>query len=114
MSEGSTMPALRRLTRRRALIAAAAVIALGLLAFALSHVRPHRVLAALAGVRPGWLALGAALMALALLLRGLSWLAVLRAALPRARVPAGPVMRATMIGVMASAGLPGRLGEPVR
>jgi uncharacterized membrane protein YbhN (UPF0104 family) len=61
----------RRLRRRHALLLGAGAGIVALLALALRHVQPHRVLSALAGVRPGWLALGGALMALALLLRGL-------------------------------------------
>jgi phosphatidylinositol alpha-mannosyltransferase len=53
-------------------------------------------------------------MALSLCLRAASWLFVLRAALADGAVPTASVIRATMIGVMASAILPGRLGEPVR
>ena len=62
----------------------------------------------------GWLALAAVLMVLSMLMRALSWLVVLRAALPGADVPAAMVVRATMIGVMVSAVFPGRLGEAAR
>jgi phosphatidylinositol alpha-mannosyltransferase len=55
-----------------------------------------------------------ALMMLSLLARAISWRAVLRAALPDAPIRFAPVVRATMIGVMASAVLPGRIGEPTR
>ena len=47
-------------------------------------------------------------------MRAVSWLVVLRAALPGAGVPAPVVVRATMIGVMVSAVFPGRLGEAAR
>ncbi len=53
-------------------------------------------------------------MAASLVLRSISWHQVLRAALPDTPLPWGPVVRATMIGVMASAVLPGRIGEPSR
>jgi phosphatidylinositol alpha-mannosyltransferase len=53
-------------------------------------------------------------MMISLLVRAAAWLVVLRAALPDARIPAWVVGRATMIGVMVSALLPGRLGEPAR
>jgi uncharacterized membrane protein YbhN (UPF0104 family) len=39
---------------------------------------------------------------------------MLRAALPQERVRASPVVRATMIGVLGSALVPGRVGEPAR
>jgi phosphatidylinositol alpha-mannosyltransferase len=53
-------------------------------------------------------------MVVSLLVRAFSWLVVLRAALPGAYVPAAVVARATMIGVLVSAVLPGRLGEGAR
>ena len=56
--------------------------------------------------------LALALMGLSLLLRAASWHEVLRAALPDIPLAWPPVIRATMIGVMASAIFPGRLGEP--
>jgi phosphatidylinositol alpha-mannosyltransferase len=102
--------------RRRAAppAALAALVGLGLAAVALAHLGPHNVVRALVGVRLGWLALAAALMVLSLVTRALSWLVVLRAALPAAEVPAPVVLRGTMIGVMVSAVFPGRLGEAAR
>jgi phosphatidylinositol alpha-mannosyltransferase len=47
-------------------------------------------------------------------LRGVSWLAILRAALPRARVRLADAMQGTFIGVLMSSTLPARLGEPSR
>jgi phosphatidyl-myo-inositol alpha-mannosyltransferase len=64
--------------------------------------------------RPTWLLIAVAVAALALLSRAVSWMAVLRAAMPNEEIPRGAVVRATMIGVMLSAALPGRLGEPAR
>jgi phosphatidylinositol alpha-mannosyltransferase len=92
----------------------AALVGLGLAAVAISRLGLHNVVHALVGVHLGWLALAAALMVLSLLMRAVSWLVVLRAALPGAGVPAPVVVRATMIGVMVSAVVPGRLGEPSR
>jgi phosphatidylinositol alpha-mannosyltransferase len=68
----------------------------------------------LASASPGWIVLALALMALSLVLRAVSWHQVLRAALPDTEIPWLPVIRATMIGVMGSAVLPGRIGEPTR
>src|SRR4051794_14063819 len=68
----------------------------------------------LASVAPVWLAAAVLLNAAALVLRGLAWWVMLRAALPGARVGAAGVLRATMIGVMGSALVPGRAGEPAR
>ena len=102
--------------RRRVSLPAvlAALVGLGLTAVAIGHLGLHNVLHALVGVHLGWLALAAALMVLSMLMRALSWLVVLRAALPGADVPAAMVVRATMIGVMVSAVFPGRLGEAAR
>ena len=91
-----------------------ALVGLGLGAVAISRLGVHHVVRALVGVHVGWLAVAAALMVLSLLVRALSWLVVLRAALPGAGVPAAVVLRATMIGVMVSAVVPGRLGEAAR
>jgi phosphatidylinositol alpha-mannosyltransferase len=105
----------RRRHGRYALVALVAGAAgLALLGAALDRIGVGRLLDALSGVQPGWLAGACALMLAAVVLRGLSWLAVLRAALPEARIPIAPVLRATMIGVMASAALPARAGEPAR
>src|SRR5271167_4569694 len=93
---------------------AAAVLLAGLLAFALSRLDLHHVSHALITATPGWVALALALMALSLLLRSISWQQTLRAALPETPIAWAPVIRATMIGVMASAIFPGRIGEPTR
>ena len=49
-----------------------------------------------------------------MLIRAEAWHAVLRAALPNARVRRRDAARGTMIGVLMSATLPARLGEPSR
>lgn len=100
--------------RRVSLPAVAALLGLGLGAAAISRVRPHAIVTSLIGVAPAWLGVACALMVLSLLVRAVAWLVVLRAALPGTRVPASVIARATMIGVMVSAVLPGRLGEPTR
>jgi uncharacterized protein (TIRG00374 family) len=71
-------------------------------------------MSALTSLAPGWLIAAIALNGVALFLRGIAWLVMLRAALPDARIGAAGVMRATMIGVMGSALVPGRVGEPAR
>ena len=101
-------------TGRRAGIAVAAILLGGLLVFALSRLEWGRIGHALITATPGWVALALVLMALSLLLRSASWHETLRAALPRSRLGWAPVARATVIGVMASALLPGRIGEPTR
>jgi phosphatidylinositol alpha-mannosyltransferase len=107
-------PARRWAGRRRAGIAIAAVLLAALLAFALSRLGLHRIGHALITATPGWVALAFLLMASSLVLRSLSWHETLRAALPGTAIAWGAVTRATMIGVMASAVVPGRIGEPTR
>jgi phosphatidylinositol alpha-mannosyltransferase len=53
-------------------------------------------------------------MVASLFLRAISWTAIARAALPRTPLRRRDVTSATMIGVLMSATLPARLGEPAR
>jgi phosphatidylinositol alpha-mannosyltransferase len=99
---------------RRFGAAAAALFLIALLVYALSHLDIPRVAHALISASPGWLVLALALMMVSLLARAVSWHAILCAALPHAQLRFAPVVRATMIGVMASAIFPGRIGEPTR
>jgi phosphatidylinositol alpha-mannosyltransferase len=103
-----------RLTPRRAGLALAAILVAGLLVWALSRLGLHRIGHALVTAKPGWVALAFVLMACSLVLRSVSWHETLRAALPKTQIPWMAVTRATMIGVMASAVVPGRIGEPTR
>jgi phosphatidyl-myo-inositol alpha-mannosyltransferase len=111
---GNPPPPHRRARRRRAGVVVAAILLAGLLAFALSRLGLHRIGQALVSAKPGWVALAFVLMACSLVLRSISWHQTLRAALPETRIPWPAVIRATMIGVMASAVVPGRIGEPTR
>jgi phosphatidylinositol alpha-mannosyltransferase len=99
---------------RRLGVVVVALLAAGLVVFALSRLGLHRIGHALVTAKPGWVALALLLMACSLLLRAASWHQTLRAALPETPIRWGPVIRATMIGVMASAIFPGRIGEPSR
>ncbi len=92
----------------------AALVLAGVLAYALSRLGLRRIAHALITASPGWVALAFVLMGLSLLLRSVSWHQTLRAALPQTPLRVAPVTRATMIGVMASAVFPARLGEPSR
>jgi phosphatidylinositol alpha-mannosyltransferase len=104
----------RRFGRRRVGLLIAAVLLAGLLAFALTRLGLHRIGHALVTASPGWVALAFVLMASSLLLRSVSWYAVLQAALPENEIPRIAVTRALMIGVMGSAVVPGRVGEAAR
>jgi uncharacterized protein (TIRG00374 family) len=90
------------------------IVLAALIVFALSRLQWSRIGHALITATPGWVALALVLMALSLLLRSASWHETLRAALPETQVGWAPVARATMIGVLASALFPGRIGEPTR
>ncbi len=107
-------PARRWTQHRRAGLIVAAILLAGLLAFALSRLGLHRIGHALITAKPGWVAAAFVLMASSLVLRSISWHETLRAALPETKIPWPAVTRATMIGVMASAVVPGRIGEPTR
>ena len=104
----------RRAARRRVGLAIGAILSAGLLAFALSRLNLSRMGHALITAKPGWVALAFVLMGSSLVLRSGSWYQTLRAALPDSTIARMPVVRATMIGVMASAVFPGRVGEPSR
>jgi phosphatidylinositol alpha-mannosyltransferase len=104
----------RRFGRRRVGLLIATVLLAGLLAFALSRLGLHRIGHALVTASPGWVALAFVLMASSLVLRSVSWHAVLKAALPENEIPRIAVTRALMIGVMGSAVVPGRVGEAAR
>ena len=69
---------------------------------------------ALIAATPVWVLLAFALMCASMLIRAEAWHAILRAALPGARVRRRDTASATMIGVLMSATLPARLGEPSR
>ncbi len=104
----------RRRLVRHGFMAAGLLLVAGLVVFALLRLDLSRVGHALVTASPGWIALALALMATSLVMRSISWRAVLRAALPDTPMPWPAVVRATMIGVMGSAVFPGRIGEPSR
>ena len=96
----------RRFGRRRIGLLVATILLAGLIAFALSRLGLHRIGHALVTAKPGWVALAFVLMASSLVLRSVSWRAVLIAALPETEIPWLTVTRSLMIGVMASAVVP--------
>jgi phosphatidyl-myo-inositol alpha-mannosyltransferase len=98
----------------RVVLALASLALAGLIALALSGVGFAGIGRSLERVHPGWLVAALALNGLSMLLRAVSWEAVLRAALPDVRIRSLVVVRATMIGVLVSAVVPGRVGEPAR
>ena len=101
------------LARRAALVAVSlggAVLAL----LALQKIGIAHIAAALLNSSPAFVLLGLAIMCSSMVLRAFSWYAILRAALPHARVRLSDAMQGTFIGVLMSSTLPARLGEPSR
>jgi phosphatidyl-myo-inositol alpha-mannosyltransferase len=99
---------------RRALVAAGAVTGVLLAMLALQRIGIESIGRAIVAATPVWVLVASALMCAAMLVRAEAWHAILRAALPGTRVRRRDAARATMIGVLMSATLPARLGEPSR
>lgn len=104
---------LRRAARRVALVVAAGLAA-GLSAIALHQVGVDRVAASLLNSSPVWVLAAIAVMALSMFLRSVAWHVILSVALPDRLLSWMATLRATAIGVLMSATLPARLGEPAR
>ena len=105
----------RRLrTLRRAAIATSSLAGAGLAALALDRIGVARVAASLVASRPGLLAAGLGLMCAAMFVRAIAWHAILSAAPTWRRAKRRDAMQGTFIGVLMSATLPARLGEPSR
>jgi phosphatidyl-myo-inositol alpha-mannosyltransferase len=102
-----------RLARRALLGGAALGTALGSF-LAVEHIGMARIGDALVRSSPAWVLLGLALMCASMLLRAVSWHAILKAAMPDARPRIVDAVQGTTIGVLMSATLPARLGEPSR
>ncbi|HEY2771334.1 MAG TPA: glycosyltransferase [Solirubrobacteraceae bacterium] len=104
------VPALvRRLAVLAVWIAGAVLGYLALQKIGLTHIAT-----ALINSSPTFILIGLAVMCLSMVLRGLSWNAILRAALPRGSTRMADAMQGTFIGVLMSSTLPARLGEPSR
>ena len=99
---------------RRVGAVAAIVGGAGLGWLALQRIGIHSIGDALIAATPTWVLLAFGLMCASMFLRAESWHAVLRSALPGTRVRRRDAARGVMIGVLMSATLPARLGEPSR
>ena len=99
---------------RRAGLAASSLAGAALAAVALQRVGVTRVAASLVASKPGLLAAGLALMCAAMFARAISWHSILAAAPTWRRAKRRDAMQGTFIGVLMSATLPARLGEPSR
>ena len=99
---------------RRVGLATGALAALALAVLAIARMGVDEIADSLLASSPPWVLAGLAVMAASLLLRSVAWRAILRAALPGVRVSYGDAFQGTAIGVLMSATLPARLGEPSR
>jgi phosphatidylinositol alpha-mannosyltransferase len=104
----------RRRLARRAGLGAAGTLGIGLTGLAAQKIGVDNVLASIIRSDVSWVLIACALMALSLFVRAASWYWIARAALPNRPIRRRDVTAATMIGVLMSATLPARLGEPAR
>jgi phosphatidylinositol alpha-mannosyltransferase len=118
----SLEPTLAVSGRRRALslarrigFAAISIAAIVLAVLALRTIGIGNITSALLDSSPTWVVVGLAVMCSAMAMRAVSWLAILRAALPKeASIRLSDSLQGTFIGVLMSSTLPARLGEPAR
>ncbi len=99
---------------RRAAVVTGVIAGAGLAALAINTLGIESIGGAVVAATPVWVLAAFALMCASMLIRAEAWHAILRAALPGTRVRRRDIARGTMIGVLMSATLPARLGEPSR
>jgi phosphatidyl-myo-inositol alpha-mannosyltransferase len=99
---------------RRVGFAMASIAGLLLALLALQRIGLDRIAGSLLASSPSWVLAALALMGLSMVMRGVAWHAILTAALPDRRVRRSDALQGTFIGVLMSATLPARLGEPSR
>ncbi|ADB50041.1 flippase-like domain-containing protein [Conexibacter woesei] len=109
---GTRRPAIALLRRVVMALLALAVVAGSVLAF--RRIGVDRVVNALLDSSPAWVLVGLGIMCASMAVRAVAWRAILEAALPNGRVRLRDAMQGTFIGVLMSATLPARLGEPSR
>ncbi|MGI9019956.1 MAG: glycosyltransferase [Solirubrobacterales bacterium] len=101
-------------TKRRIALGVAGFLGLALTALAASRIGLHDVIRNIVRSDSTWVLVAVALMSASLFMRAGSWFASVRSALPARPVRRRDVTSATMIGVLMSATLPARVGEPAR
>jgi phosphatidylinositol alpha-mannosyltransferase len=99
---------------RRVAVLAGGMAALGGAWLAIQRIGWSSIAGAVLASSPAWIVFAVALMCISMALRAVSWHAILRAALPDARPRLADALQGTFIGVLMSATLPVRLGEPAR
>jgi phosphatidylinositol alpha-mannosyltransferase len=119
----SIEPPVERERARRPVLAFArrvpmALVAVAILAgsfIALQRIGLDRIGHSLLHATPPWVVVALGLMCASMAVRAVAWAAILRAAMPTPPRPRlGDALQGTMIGVLMSATLPARLGEPAR
>jgi phosphatidyl-myo-inositol alpha-mannosyltransferase len=103
----------RRVARRIGL-GVAAVLSVGLTFLAAQQIGIDEVVENIVRSDLSWVLVAFGLMSISMFFRAVSWFWIARAALPNSPVRRRDVTSATMIGVLMSATLPARLGEPAR
>jgi phosphatidylinositol alpha-mannosyltransferase len=103
-----------RVVARRIGLGVAAVMGVGLTVLAAQKIGVENVVESIVRSNLTWVLIACALMASSLFFRAASWYWIARAALPNRPIRRRDVTSATMIGVLMSATLPARLGEPAR
>jgi phosphatidylinositol alpha-mannosyltransferase len=103
----------RQIARRAGLLVAGA-LGIGLTVLAAQKIGVDNVVESIVRSNLTWVLIACALMASSLFFRAASWYWIVKAALPSRSVRRRDVTSATMIGVLMSATLPARLGEPAR
>lgn len=103
-----------RAVARRLGLAVAGIMGVGLTVLAARKIGVDNVVESIVRSNLTLVLIACALMATSLFFRAASWYWIARAALPNRPVRRRDVTSATMIGVLMSATLPARLGEPAR
>ncbi|HET9677886.1 MAG TPA: lysylphosphatidylglycerol synthase domain-containing protein, partial [Solirubrobacterales bacterium] len=103
-----------RAVARRAALGVAGALGVGLAFLAAQKIGIDNVVESIVRSNLTWVLIACALMASSLFFRAASWYWIARAALPNRPIRRRDVTSATMIGVLMSATLPARLGEPAR
>jgi phosphatidylinositol alpha-mannosyltransferase len=104
--------AVHALSRAGLALTSLAGIALALLA--LQKIGVQRVVESLVASSPGLVAAGLGVMCASMFVRGIAWHAILKAAPTWRKARRRDALQGTFIGVLMSATLPARLGEPSR
>lgn len=99
---------------RRGALLLSLLVALVLAQLALAHIGFDAVVASLLASKPGLVAAGLGLMCASMFARAFAWHAILACAPTWRKAKHRDAMQGTFIGVLMSATLPARLGEPSR